>query len=92
MFGNEIEKLNFLNKTQLRFFSNSICHYPNRSSNDYFEEQRQLTKRRSVSQNLPDPTLLEQLKDIVRTLQKSLSSALNVSDHVLFLGSTPRNP
>ena len=69
-------------------------HFPKHSANKYFEEQRKLTKRRVSDQNFssdedsengqtsePDPTLLQKLKEIMRTLQKnqkSLSSDLNV--------------
>jgi hypothetical protein len=73
---------------------NSISHFPKHSSNKYFEEQQKLNKRR-VADNFsseedsengqtaePDPTLLQKLKEIMRTLQKnqkSLSFELNVS-------------
>jgi hypothetical protein len=73
---------------------NSISHFPKQTSNKYFEEQQKLNKRRVAdlssceedSENgqtaEPDPTLLQKLKEIMRTLQKnqkSLSYELNVS-------------
>jgi len=73
---------------------NSLSHFPKHSANKYFEEQQKLNKRR-VADNFsceedsengqtaePDPTLLQKLKEIMRTLQKnqkSLSFELNVS-------------
>jgi hypothetical protein len=74
---------------------NSVSHFPKHSANKYFEEQQKLNKRRVPEQNFsseedsengqtaePDPTLLQKLKEIMRTLQKnqkSLSYELNVS-------------
>ena len=68
-----------------------MSHFPKRSSNKYFAENKQLSKRRVAEQKYscsdscqteePDPTLLQMLKDIMRTLQmnqKSLSIELNV--------------
>lgn len=73
---------------------NSMSHFPKHSANKYFDEQPKLNKRR-VPDNFsseedsengqtaePDPTLLQKLKEIMRTLQKnqkSLSFELNVS-------------